>query len=170
VIIWLNGTFGAGKTTTSALLAASLPNARVFDSEKVGELLVPILQSVPVPDFQDWPPWRRLVVHTAEQVLGYLGGTLIIPQTVLVEQYWDEINTGLAAADIPVQHFILHANHQTLTQRIHADPVMPGSQWRLDHLQDYRLALPWLERKGQIIDTNHSTATEVAGLVAKALA
>jgi adenylylsulfate kinase-like enzyme len=30
VIIWLNGTFGAGKTTTAGHLAARLANARRF--------------------------------------------------------------------------------------------------------------------------------------------
>ncbi len=31
VIIWLNGTFGAGKTTTARQLASRLANARHFD-------------------------------------------------------------------------------------------------------------------------------------------
>ncbi|HEV7649843.1 MAG TPA: AAA family ATPase [Actinophytocola sp.] len=168
MIIWLNGTFGAGKTTTSAILAASLPDARVFDSEKVGELLVPILRSHPVRDFQDWPPWRPLVVHTAAQVLDYVGGTLVVPQTVLVERYWDEIDAGLAAAGIPVRHFVLHADHETLVRRIESDPLMPGSQWRLDHLRDYHQALPWLQRKGRIIDTSQRPPDEVAALIERA--
>jgi thymidylate kinase len=171
VIIWLNGTFGVGKTTTSAILASSLPGARVFDSEKVGELLVPILRSDPVRDFQDWPPWRRLVVHTAAEVLDHVGGTLIIPQTVLVERYWDELDAGLAAAGIPVRHFVLHADHETLSQRIKADQLRPGTpQWRLDHLQVYREALPWLARKGRIVDTKQSPPDEVAALIAKTVA
>ena len=165
MIIWLNGTFGVGKTTTSAILAASMPDARIFDSEKVGELLAPILRSVPVRDFQDWTPWRHLVVQTAVRVLDYVGGTLIIPQTVVVERYWDDIHAGLTDAGIPVKHFVLHAEHQTLIHRIRTDPVMPGSQWRLDHLQDYREALPWLERKGRIVDTDRRSPAEVAALI-----
>jgi hypothetical protein len=169
VIVWLNGTFGAGKTTTSAILAASLPDARVFDSEKVGELLVPILKSVPVRDFQDWPPWRGLVVHTATQILDFVGGTLVIPQTVLVERYWDEINTGLAAAGVPVRHFVLHAGSETLMQRIRDDTVMPDSDWRKEHLPDYDRALPWLQRKGRLVDTDRRSPDEVAAVVAQAL-
>jgi len=169
MIVWLNGTFGAGKTTTSAILAESLPDARIFDSEKVGEPLMPILKSVPVRDFQDWPPWRRLVVHTAAQVLDYVGGTLVVPQTVLVERYWDEINVGLAAAGVPVRHFVLHAGGETLLRRIRADSVMPDSDWRKAHLPDYERALPWLQRKGRIVDTERRPPGEVAALVAQAL-
>ncbi|SEC34411.1 hypothetical protein SAMN04489727_3418 [Amycolatopsis tolypomycina] len=38
MIVWLNGTFGAGKTTTAAELARLL-GARTFDTEFVGYLL-----------------------------------------------------------------------------------------------------------------------------------
>jgi hypothetical protein len=31
VIVWLNGTFGAGKTATAAELARQLPHLHVFD-------------------------------------------------------------------------------------------------------------------------------------------
>ncbi len=34
MIVWLNGAFGVGKTTTSGLLAKTLPGARVFDAER----------------------------------------------------------------------------------------------------------------------------------------
>lgn len=77
MIIWLNGTFDVGKTTTSKELAAALPDARIFDSETVGLMLGPVLGSVvPVRDFQDWRPWRHLVVETAAQILDYVSGTL----------------------------------------------------------------------------------------------
>ena len=34
--MWLNGTFGAGKTTTAAELARLIPGARIFDPETAG--------------------------------------------------------------------------------------------------------------------------------------
>jgi hypothetical protein len=166
MIVWLNGTFGAGKTTTSELLAGSLPDARVFDSERVGELLAPILAGIPCEDFQEWDPWRGLVVETAARVLDYTGGTLVIPQTVLVEQYWEEISTGLADRGVPIAHFVLHADDQTLVRRIENDATKPNSQWRMSHLEAYRRALPWLRNKGTIIETDQLTPDEVAKAVA----
>ena len=35
-MIWLNGTFGAGKTATAYLLQSRLPHASVFDPENAG--------------------------------------------------------------------------------------------------------------------------------------
>ncbi len=69
-------------------------------------------------NFQDWSPWRPLVVETARRVLDYTGGTLVMPMTVLVEQYWREISSGLAQHAIPVRHFVLHADQDTLRGRI----------------------------------------------------
>ncbi|MGW0574776.1 AAA family ATPase [Streptomyces sp. NPDC002920] len=167
MIVWLNGTFGAGKTTTSKELAALLPDARIFDSETVGYMLRHVLNSVPVKDFQEWPPWRGLVVETASQVLDFVGGVLVIPQTVLVEQYWGEIHAGLAKAGIPVQHFVLHTDPDTLAQRIESDTVETGArQWRLDNISRYREALSWLRREAEIIDTTHLSPTQVAQTIA----
>jgi hypothetical protein len=47
VIVWLNGTHGAGKTTTSALVRQLIPDSRVFDAEKVGETLMDIKLPIP---------------------------------------------------------------------------------------------------------------------------
>ncbi|MBB6406907.1 AAA family ATPase [Arthrobacter sp. AZCC_0090] len=78
MIVWLNGTHGAGKTTTSALVQQLLPDARVFDAEKVGEVLMDIKPGLPATDnFQHWEPWWTLVVETARRVLEYTGGTLV---------------------------------------------------------------------------------------------
>ena len=122
MIVWLNGTHGAGKTTTSALVQQLIPDSRVFDAEKVGETLMDITPGLPETDnFQHWPPWRQLVVETARRVLDYTGGTLVMPMTVLVEQYWREISAGLAQHAIPVRHFVLHADQDTLRGRIEGE-------------------------------------------------
>jgi len=39
VIVWLNGAFGAGKSTTAKALVALSPRLRLFDPEWVGYLL-----------------------------------------------------------------------------------------------------------------------------------
>lgn len=170
MIVWLNGTFGVGKTTTSERVAELLPDARIFDTENVGYMLLPILASVPVSDFQDHPPWRALVVETAAQILGYVGGTLVIPQSVLVRSYWTELRDGFARAGIPVRHFVLHADPPTLKQRIEEDTVEASArQWRLDHIAAYGDALPWLREEGQIVETAGAAPEDVARRIAEAV-
>jgi hypothetical protein len=60
----------------------------------------------------------------ARRVFDYTGGTLVMPMTVLVEQYWREISAGLAHHGIPVRHFVLHADQDTLRGRIVGDTVL----------------------------------------------
>jgi predicted kinase len=171
VIVWLNGTHGVGKTTTSALVQPLIPNARVFNAEKIGETLMDISPGLPETDnFQRWPPWRPLVVETARRVLDYTGGTLVMPMTVLVEQYWREISTGLAHHGIPVRHFVLHADEDTLRQRIAADTLLGPSGFRLRYLDAYREAVStWLQDEAEVIDTTHLTSAEAALQIAGAV-
>ncbi|MFD4015579.1 AAA family ATPase [Streptomyces sp. SH5] len=167
MIIWLNGTFGAGKTTTAKEVTSLLPDSRLFDTETVGWMLRHVL-GAPEKDFQDFPPWRGLAVETARQVLDHVGGTLVVPQTVLVEAYWQEIRDGLAKAGVPVHHFLLHTDRDTLVERIETDtkPDSAGAeQWRLDHLTDYERALPWLRREARVVDTTGVVPAEVAATV-----
>ncbi|WP_328608036.1 AAA family ATPase [Amycolatopsis sp. NBC_00345] len=168
MIIWLNGTFGADKTTTSAELANRL-GARVFDAEYVGYLLrIPFPE--PVGDFQDLRLWRPLVVETAARIHEHTGGPLVIPQTILVEAYAREIFDGLAARGLPVAHFVLHAEPAELRRRIETDEGDPGArQWRLDHLDTYAEALPWLRRAGTIVDTDARMPADVAQEIAAAV-
>jgi len=170
VIVWLNGTHGAGKTTTAALLHRLLPDARVLDAEKVGETLMDITPGLPGTDnFQHWPPWRPLVVETARHVLDYTGGTLVMPMTVLVERYWREIRAGLDQHAIPVRHFVLHADQDTLRGRIEGEHPIP-SPFRLKYLEPYaEAARTWLHAEAEVIDTTHRTPAEAALQIAEAV-
>ncbi|MYY09347.1 AAA family ATPase [Streptomyces sp. SID4919] len=172
MIVWLNGTFGAGKTTTAKELTSRIPDSRLFDAEKVGEMLWHVL-GVPDRDFQDFPPWRGLVVETARQVLVHTGGLLVVTQTVLVEQYWTEIHTGLTRAGVPVRHFLLHADQDTLVERIETDTKEESTgarQWRLDHLAAYQASLPWLRREAEVIDTVGIAPHRVADIITASVA
>lgn len=171
MIVWLNGTHGAGKTTTSALLQPLLANSRVFDAEKVGETLMDVKPGLPATDnFQHWPPWRELVVETAYRILDYTGGTLVMPMTVLVERYWREISTGLARHAVPVRHFVLHADQDTLRRRIEGDTLLGPSPFRFKYLEPYaEAARTWLHAEAEVVDTTHLTPTEAALQIAEAV-
>jgi hypothetical protein len=55
VIIWINGGFGAGKTTLAQELGRRLPDAVVYDPEDVGLMLWKWIP--PNGDFQHLPSW-----------------------------------------------------------------------------------------------------------------
>lgn len=121
-------------------------------------------------NFQNWPPWRQLVVETAHRILEYTGGTLVMPMTVLVEPYWREINQGLASYNIPVRHFVLHADRDTLRGRIQNDSVMGPSAFRVRYLTPYEEAFQdWLRAEAQVVDTTELSPAQAASVIAEAV-
>ena len=171
MIVWVNGTHGVGKTTTSRLVQERLPDARVLDAEKVGETLMDVSPSLPwTGNFQDWDPWRPLVVETARRVLDYAGGTLVMPMTVLVESYWREISDGFAGHGVPVRHFVLHTDPETLRHRILHDEVMGPSTFRLGYVDRYaEAARTWLHAEAAVVDTTTIGPAEAADRIATAV-
>ncbi len=165
-IIWLNGPFGAGKTTTSTVLARRL-GGTVVDPEAVGYLLRPVLAGPrPVRDFQDWPAWRALVPAFLHAVHTDLGGPLIVPQTVIVEPYWVDIDTALRDRGLSVLAVTLDVEPREHERRIRTDrKERRARQWRRERAADFRAALPWLAQRTVVIDTSAMTVDEVASRV-----
>ncbi|HYK29865.1 MAG TPA: AAA family ATPase [Streptosporangiaceae bacterium] len=168
MIIWLNGAFGAGKTTTANQLAGRLANARHFDPELVGYLLMTALSDHEFKDFQDLRPWRELVPVFTEKIASFTGQHLIAVHTVLREDYWRELARAFGRTSLAVFHVLLHVDSDVLTERIRADEVeAKACQWRLDHIGDYEKARPWMEQAADlVIDTTQLPVVDVADRIA----
>jgi hypothetical protein len=82
VIIWINGGFGAGKTTLAQELHRRLPDAVIYDPEDVGLMLWKWIR--PNGDFQHLPSWRELVVATALSLHRHHAETLIVPMSLML--------------------------------------------------------------------------------------
>ncbi|PRY46162.1 AAA domain-containing protein [Umezawaea tangerina] len=134
VIIWLNGGFGAGKTTLAAELHRRLPDAVVYDPEDVGILLWKWLP--PNDDFQDLPSWRELVVATALALRRHHADTLVVPMSLVRDAYRTEILGGLADAGEDVLHVFLDADTDVLVRRLNARAPVPGqaNDWALKRM------------------------------------
>jgi predicted kinase len=118
VIIWLNGGFGAGKTTLAEELRGRLPDAVVYDPEDVGLMLWKWMP--PNGDFQHLPSWRELVVTTALSLRRHHAETLIVPMSLTRDAYRAEILGGLASAGEEVLHVFLEADAGVLRERLNA--------------------------------------------------
>jgi predicted kinase len=125
VIIWLNGAFGAGKTTLAEELRRRLPEAVVYDPEDVGLMLWKWMP--PNDDFQDLPSWRELVVATALSLRRHHADTLIVPMSLIRDAYRAEILGGLADAGEEVLHVFLEADVGVLRERLSARAPIPHS-------------------------------------------
>jgi len=127
VIIWLNGGFGAGKTSLAEELHRRLPDAVVYDPEDVGLMLWKWLP--PKGDFQHLPSWRELVVATALSLRRHHADTLIVPMSLIRDAYRAEILGGLAGAGEEVLHVFLEADAGVLRERLNARVTRPGTDW-----------------------------------------
>ncbi|CAL9606586.1 NUDIX hydrolase [Streptomyces sp. enrichment culture] len=182
MIVWINGAFGAGKTTTARELIELIPNSTLFDPEIVGgslSHLLPPKHLAEVGDYQDLPIWRRLVIDTAAAMLAELGGTLVIPMTLLRQDYRDEIFGGLAARRIAVRHVLLAPAETILRERIAGREVPEGlpdgevrvRQWSYDHIEPYRGALAsWLTADAYPVDNGALSPYDTAVRIAEAVA
>ncbi|MFD9334028.1 NUDIX domain-containing protein [Streptomyces sp. NPDC060028] len=180
MIVWINGTFSAGKSSTARELAGILPDSTLFDPEFIGDalrVLLPRKRLAEVSDYQDLPSWRRLVVDTAAAMLAELGGVLVVPMTLLRQEYRDEIFGGLAARRIPVRHVLLAPGETILRHRI-ATREEPGPahdvdlrvrQWAYDHIPAYQQALGWLTADAYVIDNGALSVRETAERIAEAV-
>jgi hypothetical protein len=98
-------------------------------------MLQPNLADHPVSDFQQWPPWRPLVVATATELARFTGQHLIAPQTILARAYLEQIFAGLRGAGLLVFHAVLDADDKYcasassahLKHRPGGWPIWPGT-------------------------------------------
>jgi chloramphenicol 3-O-phosphotransferase len=162
VILWLNGPFGGGKTSTAEAIAAARPEWRVFDPEMVGYFLRAALPDLTdVDDFQDWPAWRPLVTASLHEIAMQTGQHLVAPQSVLDEHYFTEIVGGLTASGHLVVHVLLDAPEDALRQRI--EDVEEAREWRLAHLPVYLGARAWMTARADLVlDTSAGDPTALA--------
>ncbi|MBF9068480.1 NUDIX hydrolase [Streptacidiphilus fuscans] len=168
MIVWLNGAFGAGKSTTVRELHRLLPGSHIVDPEDVGallrRLLPPDARSAHT-DFQDLVAWRRLVPDTLTALRAQLGEDvpLLVPMALHRQDYRDEIFGALASCRIEVHHVVLHAEETVLRSRIEADQDDARARgWRLAHLDAYAEALTWLRRDASVVDTAGLTPAQAA--------
>lgn len=170
MILWLNGAFGVGKTTTADRLVRRLPEFRLFDPEWVGYLLRANLADHRFTDFQQLPPWRALVPAVADEIARFTGQHLVTVQTVLEETYWQEIHYGFTRRGQEVRHVLLDADEDTLHARIDADENgLEIRKWRHDHVERYTRARSWLlDAADVVVDTSTAGPDTVVDRITEA--
>ena len=135
MIIWLNGGFGAGKTTLAYELLPRVPGAVVYDPEDVGAMLWKWLPRND--DFQDLPSWRELVVATAVSLRRHHAATLIVPMSLIRAAYRIEILDGLADAGEEIFHVFLNADGDELKRRLQARGAPPNTPLSAEAIREW---------------------------------
>jgi len=125
VIIWLNGGFGAGKTTLAEELHRRIPDAIAYNPEDVGLMLWKWMP--PDGDFQHLASWRELVVATALSLRRHHAETLIVPMSLIRDAYRAEILGGMTGVDEMVAAGTLMLRSDKLTPAELANKVLAAA-------------------------------------------
>lgn len=119
MLLWINGAFGAGKTSAAFALHRRLPGSFVFDPENLGfflrENLPPVCQR---PDFQQMPLWREGNFLLLRELCRQYSGTVIVPMTLADPGYEAEILGRLESCGVEVGRFLLSARRETILRRL----------------------------------------------------
>jgi len=168
VLVWVNGPFGVGKTATAHELVRRLDGAVLVDPELVGFGLQHAIPPGLRPDFQDLATWRAGVVEVLDHTLGRHPGPVVVPMTVVVPAYLDEVLGGLRARGHDVHHVSLLAEREVVERRLRGRGLLPGlvrERWALDQLDRCLDALAG-ERFATHLETTHRSIDEVVERVA----
>ncbi|MFA7764799.1 AAA family ATPase [Streptomyces sp. NRRL S-448] len=168
MIVWINGAFGAGKSTLAAGLHTALSQSVLADPEDIGALLRQSMAGhyQQLRDYQDYPAWRRLTVHLITELHQLAGGPVIVPMTVLNQAYARDMFTPLSRLSTAFHHLVLHADPGPLTARINTSLEYPGDGPRSEAVRSHRrrrtpdyehAATAWLHTVAHVIDTSTLT-------------
>jgi thymidylate kinase len=166
MVVFINGSFGIGKTTVSRLLAAQLPRSLVFNPEPMGVLIMHLAALVrrPKDDFQDLVAWRWLGARAIRIARGFRS-TVIVPMTFSNFAYLEEFLSYLRARGVPTLHFCLTAPHSVVLERLHARQRKGPTSWQLRRSIECCAAHGALEF-AEHVPTADRTAREVASDIA----
>jgi cytidylate kinase len=166
MIIWINGTFGSGKTTTAYELQKRLENSFVFDPERFGYVLMKnVPKEISKDDFQDYPIWRETNYTLLKQVTESFKGIIIVPMTLTNEDYFQEIIGRLREDGIIVKHFTLSASKETIAKRLRKRFEGENS-WAYQQM-DKRLSFLSKETFQEHIQTDTLSIEEVVETIAR---
>ena len=172
MLVWINGAFGAGKTTLAGELKKRLPDALDYDPEYVGYLLTKWVPAPDSRDFQDLPLWRRMVAQFAVGLWEEYKRPLIVPMTLVNGTYRDEIFTALRTAGVPMLHAFLEVPAGELRRRIVEQEIIDGApqsedsrRFRLGNVDRCVAARDHLPPDTLILDAHRHTPEELADRV-----
>lgn len=168
MILFINGPFGVGKTSTANELVRLMPRAMLMDPEEIGSFLRRLLGADGVTeDYQDLPLWRALTVDVARHLRHEFSRDLVMPMCVYRREYFGEIIGGLMEFD-QVACIQLVAERRTLERRIDESPDTDALEWRLKQLRSLPADFP-NAAFGEPIETDGRTIEDVARSVVERL-
>ena len=128
MLLWINGPFGGGKSSTARELHRRLPGSVISDPEQLGFGLQRMLPAGLRRDFQDFAAWRQGVHEVLDLILRSADGPVIVPMTVVEPLYFADVIGRLASDGHDVRHFALLAEARVIERRLRERAVVHAVQ------------------------------------------
>jgi cytidylate kinase len=164
MIVWINGAFGSGKTSTARELNKRLKGSKVYDPEEVGLFLrehVPGAEAYS--DFQDHPLWATLNYDILKHLDSQAQTCVIVPMTLVNEQYYGQIISKLREGGTELLMYTLLASKKTITSRLTKRGEVEGS-WAFQQI-DRCLEQLYKPKFDKHIDTEDKCVNEVVDYI-----
>jgi len=120
MILWVNGAFGSGKSSVADAIHKKICPSFIYDPEQVGYFLwnnFPDEMSRKG-NFQHMEIWREFNHKILTHINENYAGLIIVPMTVYIKKYYDEIIGKLTREGVFVKHVVLAAAKQTILDRL----------------------------------------------------
>ena len=134
MVIFINGSFGVGKTTVARVLARELERSAVLNPEPFGVLLSHVSRLLPLAvrtdDFQDLAAWRSLSAR-AIRFAHRFRGTIVVPMAFSNLSYLNGFLSHLRGRGIPTLHFCLVAPYAVVLERMRSRQEDGPTPWQL---------------------------------------
>ena len=135
MVIFVNGSFGVGKTTVARLLTQRLPRSTLLDPEPIGVVLMRLAAlrsfATSLDDFQDLEIWRAASARLIRLLLA-IRRTVVVPMSFSNSSYLDQFLAGVRQRDRETFHFCLTAPLAIVRARLAAREARRGpTEWQL---------------------------------------
>jgi hypothetical protein len=140
VLLWINGTFGVGKTHVAHELHRKVPGSIVSDPELLGMGIQRMYPPELRVDFQESPWWTTTVAELLTDLALRHPGPVIVPMTLADPDRHDLVFRTLHAAGVETRHVTLLASRDSVRRRVRARFEDPEG-WPLQHYDGNDAAL-----------------------------
>ena len=110
MILFINGSFGVGKSTVARILRQRIAGSVLYNPEWTGSVLMrlPIkFKGAGTDDFQDIDLWRKSLVKGVKLFRLLARKTVIVPMAICRQDYLDEILSEIGKFDDQLKIFCL---------------------------------------------------------------